>query len=971
MKKLICIITSLLVITSALSQSYKGDIKNIVLIEGHVADHVMHKPIPGTLVEQLSEDSTVIQSTKAGGGYSDGRTTIKLARYRLIMERNKRYILRFSREGYETEYLNLDLTDLRSREIDRKMPMIYLWRAMTGKLDEVVVKATKLLFYHKGDTVVYDASAFRLPEGSMLDALVEQLPGAQLNDNGEIFVNGKKVNELLLNGKSFFRGNHRIMLDNLPNYMVSTIQVYDKQNERSEFLGYDTGNKNFVMDVKLKKQYSIGWIGNLEGGGGTEGRYRGRLFATRFTDHSQVSLYANVNNVNENRKPGQGGNWSPDKISEGEIDTRLAGLNYAIDDRNQRFKLSGNAQFAHTDNDLNSHTDRMNFLQTGNTYDRIRTLNREKRLSLSTDHRLYFKRSRVDFMLSPQFYYQKHENSGSYSSATTDREWAIYGKELLDQIFMPDAGDELREILINRNLQNRKGNGSDWKGTLKASSNIKMKYSPDALNLSASVAFKGGEEERFEQNRVDYYRGQSAGQTDFRNHYWNNRPAEGYDYKLKAGYTYKNWLWPTYTLYYQYGQQYETSGSALYRLEQLDGWGMDASHDIGSLPSEELYRNTLDAANSYDSRQWERTHEVGFELNWSKKTSRSKWWAQVRIPITFGESHLQHHQAEKDTAFTRKTTLLNMNSTFFQWKTPDEKHTLTFYYDIRSQAPKMTYFVNVTNDADPLNVMTGNPGLKDSYRYQYKLDYALRNKKKQRTTYLSLSYADMHNSVAMGYVYDHQTGIRTFKPENVNGNWDASAQLDFFSPLDKQQKIKLSSSLSGNYYHSVDLVGTDENPVDRRSIVNTFRLAENLNVKYQSQQFTVNLNVNAGWNNSQSSRKDFTDINALDLHYGLALQWKLPFDWQFNTDLTMYTRRGYAAEEMNTDDLVWNAQLTRPLFKKRILLTVEGFDILKQLNNVTRTLNAQARMETYTNVIPRYLMVRLTYRLNVTPKKKH
>ena len=217
----------------------------MALVEGEVKDNALHTPILGVLVEQLSVDSALIQSAKTKGKkYNNGTDNMaKSAKYHFILERGKKYILRFSHEDYNTAYLDIDLTDLRKRELDKEIPTAFLVRMMTQQLDEVVVKATKLLFYNKGDTIVYDASAFHLQEGSMLDALVQQMPNTRLNDNGEIFVNGKKVNELLLNGKKFFKGNNRILLDNLPNYMVSTVNVYDRQSEQSEFLGYDTGDE--------------------------------------------------------------------------------------------------------------------------------------------------------------------------------------------------------------------------------------------------------------------------------------------------------------------------------------------------------------------------------------------------------------------------------------------------------------------------------------------------------------------------------------------------------------------------------------------------------------------------------------------------------------------------------------------------------------------------------------------------------
>lgn len=969
MKIIVLTLSSLLLCLFPMkAQNSQPDLKVVMGIEGDVEDDLMHKPIPGTLVELLSTDSVVLQKTEAGGFHINGREKINLAHYGIIVDRYKKYILRFSHADYETAYLDVDLTDVRKRELIRKMPHVYLRRMMSGQIDEVTVTATKLLFYNKKDTLVFDASAFRLPEGSMLDALVKQMPGTELKDNGEIFVNGKKVDELLLNGKDFFRGNNRIMLDNLPNYMVNTINVYDRRSEKSEFLGYDTGDSKYVMDVKLKKQYSIGWLGNIEGGGGTEERYLGRLFAMRFTDHSQVSLYANVNNVNEDRKPGSNGNWTPAKVSGGELTTRMAGVNYAIDDRNHRFKLSGNAQVSHTDNELDSHSDRMNFLQAGNTYDRILNQSRNKNLMLTTEHDFNFQWERTMLTLKPKFNYRKYDNENAYSSAAADTEISGYGQEILDQLFQPEGADTLRRLLINRNLQNNLGSGSTWNGGLEVGTVFKMKYSPDALSLNASANFKGGDAERFARNRVDYYRGQTASSTDFRNQYWRNTPAEGYNYKLRAEYDFDKKPWPLWTFRYQYEQKYESRDAALYRLDWLSGWGADSEHAIGTLPSETEYLNTLDVTNSYDSRQWDKIHEVGIWLNWNKRTEKGKWWSQVRPTLSFQDSRMNHQQAQRDTVFTRKTVLFNLVNSFIQWNTYDNKHTVALFYDVNTQAPDMQYLLTVRNDADPLNVTTGNPNLKNPQRHNYSLSYNYR--KNQRQIYARVEQSFTRNAIAMGYLYDKQTGVRSYRPENVNGNWDATADFRFFTPLDKQRRFELSNFLTGRYIHSVDLSGTGTDLTDRLSKVNTFRLTDQLSLKFRTDKLTVGAMANASWNNSRSDREDFTDIDALDLRYGLTLQWQLLYKWQFNTDLTMYTRRGYGDESMNTDDLVWNAQITRPFFKNRLQLTVDGFDILRQLSNVTRVLNAQARVETYTNVIPRYLMVHLTYRLNIQPKKR-
>ncbi len=941
------------------------DIKKVLGIEGYVADEITHEPLSGSLIEMFSTDSILITSTKTKGVKGQ-----KIARYRLYGERKKEYILKVSRDGYETDYITLDSDVLGKREQIYIVPTVYLKRIMEFELDEVSVTATRLKFYHKGDTLVYNANAFRLSEGSMLDALIEQLPGAELRDNGQILVNGKKVDALLLNGKEFFKGNNQIMLDNLPNYMVSAINVYDKQGKQSEFLGYSTGDEKYVMDVKLKKQYSIGWIGNMSGGLGTKERYLGRLFLNRFTNHSQVSLYGNINNLNDNRKPGQNKDWSPSNMNNGLLTTKMIGLNYAVDDRNKRFDISGDVQFSHTDNELNSYTNRTYFLENSDIYEMQRKFIENRKIEISTKHNLYFRNEVVDLTLMPSFAYRKYKDWGNNESATFSSRLDTFSKEQLDSVFTPDFGKSLRNILLNRNIQKDKGNGYEWEGTLQANSTIKIKHTPDAINLNGALTFKGGQLERFNQNQIDYYQGETAGTSDFRNQYFDMKPGDGYDYKLKASYIYKNIGWPTLTFSYQYGQKYDSNNSLLYRLDRLSGWGYGTSYEIGSLPSEDVYRNMLDTSNSYESYQTDKTHEIGIKLNWTKKTKKHVWWIQMNLPIKYYDREMKYRQGSVDTLFSHRTVLLSLQNSFIDWKTKDERHNIGLFYDIYSQTPDMRYFVNVKNDSDPLNVTTGNSDLHNSYRHAYSLSYKYSNKEKQRWSQVHLTHGINKNAIAMGYVYNKQTGVRTIKPENVNGNWDARMQLAFYSPMGKNRKTTVYSILEGNYYHNVDFIGSDINSTGNKSIVKTFQLSENLTLNRQFEKMTIGFKGRATWSNSRSRREGFQTINALDMNYGLTAQINLPYKWQVNTDLTMYTRRGYEEVSMNTDDLVWNIRISRPFFKNRILFTVDGFDVFGQISNVTRTLNAQALVETYTNVIPSYILCHFTYRFNIQPKSR-
>lgn len=276
-----------------------------------VEDAVTREPlVEGTMVELLSKDSVLIMAAAPVkhiyGGPKAYFTALKPP------SRTGEYIVRVTHEGYETMTRRITLKD---GEVQESTTFQMKREMKEKKLGTAVVRATKIKFYHKGDTLVYNADAFNLAEGSMLDALIEQLPGVELKRDGRILVNGRQVESLLLNGKDFFRGKSSIMLENLPSYMVKNVKVYEKQSEYSELTGIKDSHPAFVMDVRLKREYSIGWTANAQVGGGTEDRWLGRLFALRFTPQSRLMAFANANNTNETRRPGNNGDWWPGDVT--------------------------------------------------------------------------------------------------------------------------------------------------------------------------------------------------------------------------------------------------------------------------------------------------------------------------------------------------------------------------------------------------------------------------------------------------------------------------------------------------------------------------------------------------------------------------------------------------------------------------------------------------------------------------------
>lgn len=216
--------------------------------------------------------------------------------YKLPVQNDSTYLLRFSMVGYKTVYKAIRVKMAQS--MNQMVVEDVRLEEESKALPEVVVKATKIKMVMKGDTIVYNADAFALAEGSMLDALVSQLPGCKLV-KGVIYVNGQRVTSLLVNGRNFFSGDAKLALSHLPAYVVDKVKVYKHDGEASRLMGEDMGDKSLVVDVGLKKKYSVGAVEELKAGIGTHDRYVADLNSMLFGKKADVMVNGGTNNIGD------------------------------------------------------------------------------------------------------------------------------------------------------------------------------------------------------------------------------------------------------------------------------------------------------------------------------------------------------------------------------------------------------------------------------------------------------------------------------------------------------------------------------------------------------------------------------------------------------------------------------------------------------------------------------------------------
>lgn len=336
-------------------------------------------------VEVLRTDSTYVCRGEWGVQRNDGIPVTAMIEFKVPCNGN--YLLRLSHEKYETLYYPVKVQvrkDAQAACFDDVIKMRK--RPKNHQLGEAVVTATKIKMVMKNDTLVYNADAFQLSQGSMLDALIEQLPGVQLKDNGVITVNGKMVSSLLVNGKDFFRGDPKVALENLPAYMVNKVKVYEQESDFEKFSGHKEVERPIVMDVNLKKQYSVGWIANAEAAYGTKEKYLGRLFAMRFTACSRLAMYGNINNTNDTRRAGSKGEWTPSNLPNGVQTNRTAGAEYFYENRNKTFEWTSDVTVTDLDNHTVTNTSSESFLPLDHFYTQSRSDGNHSFTSLQSNH---------------------------------------------------------------------------------------------------------------------------------------------------------------------------------------------------------------------------------------------------------------------------------------------------------------------------------------------------------------------------------------------------------------------------------------------------------------------------------------------------------------------------------------------------------------------------------------------------------
>ena len=646
------------------------------------------------------------------------------------------------------------------------------------QLGEATVKATKQMMVMKGDTLVYNADAFQLAEGSMLDKLIAMLPGVELKKDGVITENGRRVDRLLVNGEDFFTGSPKVALENLPAYTVDKVKVYERMNDRDRALGYtkeEVGKQPLAMDVQLKKQYSMGGFANVGGAYGTDGHYGARLFALRFTRQSRIGAYANINDFMGGSYYDSNGNWQT--ASGGSMaTTKDAGLYYLINDRRQRFEVDGNTRFWYHKDPTESKTSTTTFFDSGDVFSRTRQRSVAHELVADAAFKIQITPPEKGlFMLArPQFNYRNYDRTDGSQSADWNRELTErYMGEALDSLFSPDAASHLRENLISSLETNSLAKGHSFRGGGTLQGSWRVPNSSDAVDFSAGGNYNYTADRTLRTstttNQADPMPGDEARFTD--------RTAKNYNFFANGTYNFQWDFGDRMSFFarphYGYSHNYQSARNPYYVLEgtAFDTWNLD---QLASNRS--ALQDQINAQNSYYSTRREQSHTGSLLLGIRKQINTYRSWEINFTPaVNYVYERLDYDRDRIDTLMRRRRTYFEPYVwLFFQ---PYNNSQLYLDYRYSRQAPDLLSLLDYEDTSDPLVRRFGNPGLRDTRTHHTSFRYhVLEGKEYKYNVSIEVHHRIWLDAVAQGMTYNAQTGVRTYRPENVNGNWELTSK---------------------------------------------------------------------------------------------------------------------------------------------------------------------------------------------------
>ena len=442
---------------------------------------------------------------------------------------------------------------------------------------------------------------------------------------------------------------------------------------------------------------------------------------------------------------------------------------------------------------------------------------------------------------------------------------------------------------------------------------------------------------------------------------YNDNPQDRNSWSIQSTYSEPISTGTYLQLSYQFSYSAQESDRATYNMDEAlqATWGN---------PDWIYEDNQMVRDDSLSRRSYYYNYDQTIQLQFRKNSTDNTY------NFTAGLSILPQHSKMNYTGMGLTDTLLER--TVFNW-TPtlqfryrvSSQEQINIRYNGRSSQPSMEQLLPIRDNTDPLRVSSGNPNLRPSFSNQLSLGYQKYNPVTMGSFNINAGLNNNLNSIQNKSDLLDNGGTES-KPFNMNEhgfwtNWSSNASI-MYNYTFPDDRFSIMSNTSGNFNHQeswASIMGGDS----QLRISKTTSANEQLSAEYRDDYLSAELQGSLNYSHSTNDLQPDRNMDTYSFNYGASFTSILPWrNARLASDIQMQSRRGYDSDEMNTDELIWNASFSFSFLKgNKASLTLSAYDILHQRSTVSRSMTATSRTDTETKNITSYFMASLNYRLSV------
>lgn len=970
MKKAILLLTILLL---ALPQSgsaqksnekEKSKLTGKTSVTGRIIDGSTTEYMPQVTIQLMElKDTTFVYGTVTD---NEGWFTIKKVP-------EGEYLLRYSFMGYST--VDFDFKVLKE-DRDRQLGVFKMYESsilLTEAVIEDALPPTQVV----DDTLMFNVSAFRVPEGSVLEELIKRLPGVEVDENGGITVNGRTVSRILVDGQEYFGNDRSMATKNLPVNIIHRIKTYQRKSDLARITGIDDGEEETVMDLEIKPNMRNGWLHNIDGaigkpvgnndyGDWIKYLWSGRYTLNRFQANTQFSVNANTQNS------GRGNGVSY---------TTQIGVNFSknigepFPRRRNEFPLvvGGNVRFngstSRSISESESETFATDYREA--TFRSNRSNSNSGSGSVNGEFRMEWRPdSSLNIIFRPSFQLSKNNNNSGSGSVTFNKDpyLATDMTNILDEYV--NLADTLMDS-IGVNSQTSANHSETSNNQISGEFQFNKRFNDLGRNFTIRFTFGAtrGTNDSYSHTVQTYY--QMHSRDTIMNRY-NASPTNNSNWSGRI-----MWSEPidsgrgNLQLSYQVQVNNRNQNRETYVLpsfgEHYDDWD-----DEWYLPDD--YKEYRNSTLSRTATNVSRNHTLTLQFRYNGEKSNFNLGVNFMPQYTGMDNFQYMGKVIGDTSRVVYNWSPSLNYRF-RW---NRQQSIQLTLRTNTSQPSMEDMMDITDDSNPLNIRKGNPGLLPTLRNSAEANYQNYIQETSKTISLRWSVENSLRNIAQRTDYDPQTGVSVTQPQNMKGfwtNWSSSLNLTYNQTI-PNTKWRYNASANASFRHQESYMRTGSigqfNPgagtggAAVLSTTESISAGENGSVTYRNDWFEATVNGRFSYSHSENNQRQNQNMDTYTFSYGGRANARLPWrNLNLGTDISMQSRRGYSGT-YNRNDLIWNANASFSFLKGNAgTIQIQYYDILNDESNVTRNITTTGRTDTKNNNIHSYIMVHFILRANV------